>query len=146
MHWRTSLVFLAIGLLLGCAPEFEQVPPEERDEVQEQIAEDFAWRFFRVCDTGRFEQLSEEEATKTMCKALTPERQQQACEENRARYGKLERLHLMAVARPKGGSALRIFRFRGEFTNAVERPEIRVVLDGQNRLAGIWLRPWNEKM
>ncbi|RMF30216.1 MAG: hypothetical protein D6765_03420, partial [Bacteroidetes bacterium] len=127
-------------------PEFEQVPPEERDEVQEQIAEAFAWRFFRVCDSGRFETLSEEEATQTMAKALTPERQQQACEENRARYGKLEALRLVEVARPKGGSALRIFRFRGDFTNSVEQPEIRVVLDGRNRLAGIWLRPWNEKM
>jgi hypothetical protein len=39
-----------------------------------------------------------------------------------------------------------IYRFRGAFDATDEKPEIRIVLDRNNKLAGFWIRPWEDDL
>ena len=41
-------------------------------------------------------------------------------------------------------SSLRVYRFKGHFAKGSAAPEIRVVMDGSNKLSGFWLKPWTD--
>lgn len=47
---------------------------------------------------------------------------------------------------PTDSSLLANYRFRGRFSKSAARPEIRVVIDGEGKLAGLWLKPWNARI
>ena len=39
-----------------------------------------------------------------------------------------------------------VFRYKGTFTKTEKKPEIRVVLDTEGKLAGLWIKEWIDEL
>jgi hypothetical protein len=39
-----------------------------------------------------------------------------------------------------------LFRFKGTFSESSEKPEIRVILNTERKLAGFFIRPWQDDL
>jgi hypothetical protein len=137
--WATGI---ALCGALGCAG-FDKVPESDVDSAQRSKAEQIAKRIYEGCRDGRYEPLGDE-ATSEMRKALTPEKIKATCGSLKSTFGDYQSLDYVETW--KQGSTLRIYRFKGHFSNSAEAPEIRVVMDGEGKLSGFWLKPWADTL
>ncbi len=108
------------------------------------MAQRIGTRLWEGCRTGQHAPLGEDEAIKEMREGLTPERMASTCASTRAQMGDFVSMEYAETWKPSMG-ALRVYRFKGRFTNATTPPEIRVVMDG-SKLSGFWLKPWSDTL
>jgi len=87
-----------------------------------------------------------DEATAAMRSGLTPEKQKEAYETIKGMFGDFQSMEYVETCIPTDGSLLVIYRFKGHFSKSKARPEIRVVMDGEGKLAGFWIKPWRARV
>ncbi len=136
------LIALAVG---GCSSPFRRLSESEVDAQMKLVAERVATRILESERDGRFEPLGDE-ATATVRSGLTPEVQKASYESIKGMYGDFLSMDYAETWVPTDGTLLAIYRFRGRFSKSDARPEIRVVMDGEGKLAGLWLKPWNARI
>jgi hypothetical protein len=134
---------VVLGILAaGCGKsDFRKLPDSEVNASMRASAQDLASRILTSWRDGRFEPLGEE-ATLALQSGLTPEMQKQSYEQIRGMFGDFQSLEYAETWMPTDGSSLFIFRFKGRFARTETAPEIRVVLDGEGKLSGLWIKPW----
>lgn len=141
-------VVLGIGLavlIAGCGSDFRKLPENEVDPGMRASAQELVTQLLTSWREGKFAPLGEE-ATLAMRSGLSPETQEQAYEQFKGMFGDFESMDYAETWVPADGSTLFIFRFKGRFTNTEATPEIRVVLDGQGKLSGLWVKPWKSRI
>ncbi|MBN1269697.1 MAG: DUF3887 domain-containing protein [Kiritimatiellae bacterium] len=144
--YRTILRFVAVlaaGLALaGCARSpFQKIPEAELNQEFKAGAERIAYRLLTAWKEGRYEALSDD-FTQEMKDALDPRAQRQAHLNIKAAMGDLEAIEFVEAVASKNLPTMILYRFRGTFTGAKEKPEVRVVLDERGRVAGFWCLKW----
>lgn len=137
------IVCLAFCLLTACSGGYEQVPADAIDPVELAKAETLARKILIACETGDYPTLSTAEATLTMIDGLTPERQQQACDFLTNKYGTFDSLSIGEVLQTVETADFRIYRFKGSFKETKDLAEVRVTLDQQGKMSGLWTMPWS---
>ncbi|TET81223.1 hypothetical protein E3J38_04290 [candidate division TA06 bacterium] len=136
------LTALAVG---GCKSPFRRLPESEVDAGMKLVAERVATKILESERDGVFEPLGDE-ATAAVRSGLTPEVQKESYESIKGMGGDFQSLEYAEPWVPTDGSLLVIYRFRGRFSKSDARPEIRVVMDGEGKLAGLWLKPWKSRI
>lgn len=149
-HWKwaicgVSLISLAVLVITGCGSRFRKLPESEVDAEMKLVAQRIATDILGSQKDGRFEPLGDE-ATAAMRSALTPEKQKEAYETIKGMFGDFQSMEYIETWVPTDGSLLVICRFKGHFSKSKARPEIRVVMDGEGKLAGFWIKPWRAKV
>ncbi len=147
VHLRTtSLMGLACAAILiaGCGGGFEKVSEGDVDADQKATAQAIGTRLWEGCRTGQHAPLTEDEAIKEMREALTPAKLASTCSSVKGQFGDYQSMDYAETWKAKSG-ALRVYRFRGHFSNSSATPEIRVVMDGK-KLSGFWLKPWADTL
>jgi hypothetical protein len=96
--------------------------------------------------TGNIYLLSEEEAIPEMSKGLTEGVQKSSYENIQSMFGDYESMQFAEAWEMEADQLYTVYRFRGTFDGTVEKPEIRVVLDKEGKLAGFWIRPWEDDL
>jgi hypothetical protein len=86
------------------------------------------------------------EATEPFRRGFTPDVQHQSHQTLEQLFGTFEGLDYVETRRLDGQPDLSIHRFKGRYTTASDAPEVRVVIDGEDKLAGLWIKPWQEQM
>lgn len=51
----------------------------------------------------------------------------------------------VGALKPNDGTLLEIYRFKGKFSSSANI-EVRTVLDGENKLAGFFVKKWKDKI
>ncbi len=129
-------------LLPGTAtPQTVASPPVQSE--QHHLAEQLATQILQAHEQGRFEALGPE-ATESFRKAFTAEVQRHSYQQIRQLFGTFEGLDFVETRSIEGQPHLLIHRFRGRYSTA--SPEVRVVLDQDGKLVGLWIKPWQEQM
>lgn len=142
---KVFVINLILVLLLGCSEsKFDTVPPEEVDLVQKSLAESLATDILNSMKSGEFKQLGED-ATLSVQKGLSPDKQKAVYEQVKGMFGEFNSLEYYETCVPKDGTFLTVYRFRGIFTSSAP-PEIRVVINGNNKLSGFWIKPWKDDL
>ena len=136
------LTALAVG---GCKSSFRKLPESEVDAGMKLVAERVATKIFESERDGLFEPLGDE-ATAAVRSGLPPEVLKESYESIKGMYGDFQSMEYAETWVPTDGSLLVIYRFRGRFSKSDAMPEIRVVMDGEGKLAGLWLKPWNARI
>lgn len=113
---------------------------------QRQLAAQLAIRILEGHEQGRFEALGPEEATEGFRTGFTPESQRQNHQTIRQLFGAFEGLDYVETRFMDSQPHLLIHRFKGRYGAAPNVPEVRVVLDRDGKLAGLWIKPWQEQM
>ena len=106
-------------------------------------AAQLATQILQAHEQGRFEALGPE-ATEGFRKAFTAEAQRHSYQQIRQLFGTFESLDFVETRSIENQPHLLIYRFRGRYSTA--SPEVRVVLDQDGKLAGLWIKPWQEQM
>ncbi|NRB48131.1 MAG: hypothetical protein HRU41_10700 [Saprospiraceae bacterium] len=143
---RICPVMIAIGILFlsACSGGYERVPDEAIDQTELAKAEGLAMKILEACDAGGFAHLTTNEATLTMVDGLTPDRQREACDFLEEKYGTLEGLSIGEVLQTVETADFRIYRFKGSFKETKELVEVRITLDKNGKMSGLWTMPWVE--
>lgn len=126
---------------------FAPIPAGRIDQAQKAAAQKVADRTLKAWRDGRFAPLSDD-WTLQMKSALPPAKQRESYEAIRGTFGDYRSLEFAeAVAAPEL-PGLVVYRFRGTFskTSPTTRPEVRVVVDGQGKVAGFWCKVWSKAL
>ena len=120
----------------------EQLAPVQSE--QRHLAEQLAIQLLQAHERGRFEALGPEEATEGFRKAFTAEVQRHGYQQIRQLFGTFEGLDFVETRSVESQPHLLVHRFRGQYSTA--SPEVRVVLDQDDKLAGLWIKPYQDQM
>ena len=113
---------------------------------QHQLAAQLATRILQGHEEGRFEALGPEEAAEDFRRGFTAEVQRQSHQTIRQLFGVFEGLDYIETRATEDQPDLLIHRFKGRYEAASLPLEVRVVLDRDGRLTGLWIKPWQEQM
>jgi hypothetical protein len=140
MRYLRMMVGLATLAISGCGLAPEKMSETDVDSSQKAAAQALATKLMEACRDGRFEPLGDE-AIAAMRDGLTPEKQKAACASMTGQFGDYTGIDYAETWKQRG---LRIYRFKGHFSRS--EPEIRVVMDGDNKLSGFWFKPWSDTL
>ncbi|MCK4716121.1 MAG: DUF3887 domain-containing protein [Candidatus Marinimicrobia bacterium] len=141
---NAPVLLLILVLLAGCDSQYSKLDEADVNQEQKLLAENIAVKLMTGMKTGDYHQLGDE-ATRMMQRGLTPEVQEEAYESIKGQFGDFISLKYAETWKPTDGSYLLIYRFIGDFESG--KPiEIRVVMDGNNKLSGFWIKPWKKKL
>ena len=135
----------AAGRLLPGTVAPQTVASAPVQSEQHHLAEQLATQILQAHEQGRFEALGPE-ATESFRKAFTAEIQRHSHQQIRQLFGTFEGLDFVETRSIESQPHLLIHRFRGRYGAASQAPEVRVVLDRDGKLAGLWIKPWQEQM
>ncbi|MXX39885.1 MAG: hypothetical protein F4Y91_10155 [Gemmatimonadetes bacterium] len=110
---------------------------------QHHLAAQLATQILQAHEQGRFEALGPE-AAEGFRKAFTAEIQRHSYQQLRQLFGTFEGLDFVETHSIESQPNLLIHRFRGRYSTA--SPEVRVVLDQDGKLTGLWIKPWQDQM
>ena len=133
----------AAGRLLPGTATPETVASAPVQSEQHHLAAQLATQILQAHEQGRFEALGPE-ATEGFRKAFTAEIQRHSYQQLRQLFGTFEGLDFVETHSIENQPHLLIHRFRGQYSTA--SPEVRVVLDQDGKLTGLWIKPWQDQM
>ena len=110
---------------------------------QRHLAAQLTTQILQAHEQGRFEALGPE-ATEGFRKAFTAEAQRHSYQQIRQLFGTFESLDFVETRSIENQPHLLIYRFRGRYSTA--SPEVRVVLDQDGKLTGLWIKPYQDQM
>jgi len=143
---RLTLVVFCLVIAVGCSKSpFQRIPDNELDPAQKAKAERIARRLFSSWKMGIYDAPGEDFSVE-MRRVFTPRAQRQAYQSIRTLFGDLESLRFVEALRPRSGTNLVIYRFRGKFSASSYHPEVRVVFDGEGKVSGFWCKPWRRRL
>jgi len=134
----------AFVALAGCSSGFEKLPEADVDGAQRDAAQKVGMKLWSSCVSGQHEALRDDEAIKEMIAGLSPDKMKSTCATTKAQFGDFSTMTYAETWKPKSG-ALRVYRFKGQFSNPGAAPEIRVVMEG-TKLSGLWIKPWSDTL
>ena len=133
----------AAGRLLPGIAVPQTVSSAPVQSEQHQLAAQLATQILQAHEQGHFAALGPK-ATEGFRKAFTAEIQRHSYQQLRQLFGTFEGLDFVETRSIESQPNLLIHRFRGRYSTA--SPEVRVVLDQDGKLAGLWIKPWQEQM
>lgn len=142
--------FLLVATVVSQAvaqPSFARVPASGVDQAQKAAAQGVADRTLKAWRDGRFAPLGAD-FTEQMRVALPPDVQRQSHESIRGIFGDYQSLEFAEAVVAPELPGLVVYRFRGTFskTAPATRPEVRVVIDSQGKVAGFWCKVWSARL
>ncbi|MYA24226.1 MAG: hypothetical protein F4Z30_16260 [Gemmatimonadetes bacterium] len=133
----------AAGRLLPGTAAPQTVTSAPVQSEQHHLAAQLATQILQAHEQGRFEALGPE-AAEGFRKAFTAEIQRHSYQQLRQLFGTFEGLDFVETHSIESQPHLLIHRFRGRYSTA--SPEVRVVLDQDGKLTGLWIKPWQDQM
>jgi Protein of unknown function (DUF3887) len=124
--------------------EFKRLDDKTIDSVQMAFAKGFASEYFSKQVEGSYYQFHDEEATSDMVNGLTVEIQKKVYSQLRTGFGEFKSLEYAQTWAGEKANLV-VYRFRGKFGD-VSTLEIRVVLNKEGKIAGFFVKPWNENL
>jgi hypothetical protein len=147
----TSAALFAIVIVTGSVMDthakspFQQVPESKVNKEHRSIAKKAAIDTMANWRDGKYEPLSDD-YTEAMKEASTPARQKAAYQNIKALFGDLKDLKYVEAVASKNLPSLVVYRFKGTFTGTKDKPEIRVVIDSDGKIAGFFIKPWKDEL
>jgi hypothetical protein len=142
-------VFLIITSFFFITPSFcqgyEKLSEDKVDQNKVLVAKNFADKFFSTVRDGKTYECKDE-ATEMLSQRFTPEVQKQVYQDIQGKFGDYKSLEYAETWKYSGTETMTIVRFKGIFSKSNEIPEIRIVLDQANKVAGFWYKPWEAEL
>lgn len=148
-----KIIFMNVFLLLlmsfaSCQSnqKFKKVPESEINKNNLLLATQLSDKIMAAQKEGGFYQLTKEEAESRMINAFSETVQKQSYEQIQGLFGDYNSLVFNQLMKPTDGTLYEIYRFIGEFEVTEINVEIRVVLNSKGKLAGFFIKPWNDEI
>ena len=138
--FATVSFVVAPGSSIAMAP-FKPIAPSQIDQSEVDKARRIAETTLTNWREGKFEPRGAE-FTDAMKKASTPAKQKKAYQSIKKLFGDFQSLKFAEAVASKDAPGLILYRFRGKFSETDDKPEIRVVINKEGKVAGFWIKPW----
>jgi hypothetical protein len=142
-------VLLIVTPFLIIAPSFsqgyEKLSEDKVDQNKVILAEKFADKYFCAARDGKTYEF-QDEATEILSQSFTPEVQKQVYQDIQGKFGDYKSLEYAETWKYSGTETMTIVRFKGIFSKNNEIPEIRIVLNEADKIAGFWYKTWEEEL
>lgn len=143
-----SSVAMAVVLLatvVACKKSgFDPIPEGEVDATRKASAEQIGTRILSGWAKDEYQPLGEE-AREELRTALSVEGQRTSDKQIETSLGSFQSMAFHAALRTKDKTA-EVYRFKGVFDKTKDPAEVRVVFDTDGKLAGFWVKPWQENI
>jgi len=139
-----GLLFFAFSVYAFSQNEFQKLKNEEISQTDLRLATSLAEKLLAGQKSGKIYLLSEDEAIPQVAKGLTESMQISSYESIRALFGDYKSLNFAEGWQLNADQRYTIYRFRGDFSESQDRPEIRIVFNEAGKLSGFWIRPWED--
>lgn len=142
-----SAIFILCITCLFCINSFGQaymkLEPSDVDAKKVGIAKKFANDYLTQQRNNSYYQFKDE-AIDVLKAQLTEERQKAAYKQIKDLFGDYKSIEYIETWIQKGNAFYKIYRFKGTFEKSTDtdKPEIRVILNGTDQVAGFWIKPW----
>lgn len=77
---------------------------------------------------------------------MTADVQKQSYQQLKQQFGDFQSLTYSETWIQKDNLNLHVIRFKGKFEQSEELLEIRVVLNAENKIAGLWIKSWKDNL
>ncbi len=150
---RSDTIATVLGLLLlagaicdGTASSvYVPVPADRVNQAEKTRVEYLATDLLNTWREGKFKALSNDFSLQ-MSAGLPPGDQEKAYESLRALFGDFRALRFVETVTSPAMPGYVYYRFRGKFSSTTSDPEIRVLVDGDGKIAGFWVRHWLDEV
>ncbi|MDF9796835.1 hypothetical protein OKW21_002098 [Catalinimonas alkaloidigena] len=142
----TYILFVSSVVQAQEQANIEKLGVERVNPADVKAAEDIADQILTKMAEGSYYEFKEGEAIPEIVQLFTKDTQKQAYQQIKAQVGEyLSSLEFQeAYSLSQGGMEATIFRFKGDFSKS--EPEVRVVLDRDDKLAGLRVLPWTDQL
>ncbi|MEQ9300135.1 MAG: hypothetical protein RIF33_16295 [Cyclobacteriaceae bacterium] len=141
----TFLITLCFLALVGCESKvrFAKAAETEVDPTKLSKITGLSKRILAAQRAGGYYALTEEEATADMINGLTESVQKSAYEQVSSVFGDYQGIEFDHLMKATDGRLVELYRFRGQFAPGAE-VEVRAVINAKGKLAGFFIKPWND--
>lgn len=146
---RPTLLVLTLFFFVSAGYSQKQYAKLSKDEIAPtdiRLATSLAEKLLLGQKNGNIYLPTEEEAIKAVVDGLTEEMQTSTYATIRDMFGDYESMKFAEAWRINGEPTYLLFRFKGSFSESSEKPEVRVVLNMERKLAGFYIRPWQDDL
>ena len=150
---KKLILILCLFSLLACKTKKVIAKPEGKnsaqlslnnvDEAQKTKAYELGKRVLMTCNTSKFKPFTSSEATAKVIANTSLVRLKKTCLKFTQKYGAFIDLRLVEVIQNKAETAT-IFRFKADFEKASTVKELRVTMNGENKVSAIISKDWTD--
>jgi len=147
LKFKNALLIVTSFLIItpSFSQGYEKLSEDKVDQNKVTLAKNFADKYFCASRDGKTYEFKDE-ATEILSQRFTPEVQKQVYQDIQGKFGDYKSLEYAETWKHSGTETFTIVRFKGIFSKSNEIPEIRIVLDQANKVAGFWYKPWIEEL
>ena len=146
MKTKAFLLGITLGFYLNaCSQDFRKLADSEVDKQNMKTAQDFATSYLTKSKNGGYYKF-QDEAIDALKNQLTEENQKAVYQQLKDKFGDFQSLEYAETWIQGNINTVQIFRFKGDFGNGNNKLEIRVVLNGSQKIAGFWIKPWLDSL
>lgn len=136
-----AMVFAANSILAQGTLDSKPIPSVQVDQAAKAKADAMARALFKAWGASQFELLSDD-FTSEMKQAFPPDVQKQSYATIKANFGDFKDMQFAEAVTSPAFPRYIVYRFRADFSDTPARPEVRVVLDKDNKVAGFAAMLW----
>lgn len=141
------LVLASWSLIAFTQNDYVKISKDDISQTELRVAITLAEKILLGQKSGELYFPTEQEAIPEVVKGLTENVQTSSYETIQSIFGDYKSIKFAEAWSMKTNQGeYTIYRFRGNFTNGDAKPEVRVVLDSSTKLAGLWVKPWEDDM
>jgi molybdopterin-guanine dinucleotide biosynthesis protein A len=147
-HIAIMSAVLALAVIVSTVSAespFKPLPAAEVNQSQKDKARKIAVHLLTAWRERRFEPLSTDYSSR-MKEVMTSAAQEKAYYSLKALFGDFKSLQYAETVIAPNLPEFIIYRFRGTFSDAKEKPEVRVVFDKKGKVAGFWVKHWKDEV
>ena len=139
-----ALATLVLGAV-GCGSlEFEPIPTGSVDPARQAKAGEFGQKMLQAWARDEYPALGAE-ATADMQKSNDGDAQKKADKQLEEGIGSFKTMSFAEADRSKPPK-VEVYRFKAVFDKSDKPVEVRVVLDLDGKVSGIWVKPWKDAL
>jgi hypothetical protein len=141
----TMLVVSGTSSKAVAQPSFDRVPDAKLNVAQKDKANEVGTDILTKWSKGEFQPLSDN-FTSEMQKGLPPNKQEMAFHQIKELLGDFRSMEFAEAVASPAMPDLVVYRFKGTFANSPEKPEVRVVMNKEDKVAGFFVKPWMDTL
>lgn len=143
----SSLLVLALLVsCTACSSNYEKINLNSLNKTEMNFAKQMALKIMGKCKNYDYSPLTEADATPEAVKGFSSTVMQQSCDLLRNKYGTFRGVDFAEAYKPIKDNSHTIYRFKGNFKQAVKAPEIRITIDQSGKFAGFFTTKWMDNL
>ncbi len=141
----TVSFFVLASVSCQSSPDYVTVQESKLDKYKIASIKQLGHEILTAQKNNGYYSLTKKQATTQMIEGLNESVQKASYKKIKSLFGDYEDLQFKSLLRGLSGEKYMIYRFKGNFKTDADI-EVRMVFNEEEKLAGFFIKPWNESL